>query len=198
MRKLIICYLLILNYIAIYSNNCLNDNEFLIQSTFENNSNTISYSDSTINDSLFNNLPKNSIYIELLGSAWAGSINYERCLFAKSNYAINGRVGLFAYPSVYPGWFVFIPILVNYQFNIKKVTSFEIGAGQLFIPGLHLNEYNVNLIGNFGLRLIIRKNFLIKINFTPQLFYFNKKYYFIKDQNFIPWGGVSFGYSFGK
>ena len=111
-------------------------------------------------------LPKNSIYMELFGSAWAGSINYERCLFAKSNYAINGRVGFFTYP-FYPSWLVIFPILVNYQFNIKKITSFEIGAGQQFIPGLHLNEYNVNLIGNFGLRLIIRKNFLIK---TPWQF----------------------------
>ncbi len=195
MYKFIIYFFLIINSLSVYSN-------IIIKKNLPNDFNYketplyISNNDSINKDSTNFKIPKNSVYFELLGCGFLGSINYERVFIEKKNNVINGRIGFFSL--VLSGPVVIIPTLLNYQTKINRYISFEIGVGLQFVYGGSLKDHEINFIGNFGFRLLIKKNFLFKINFTP---FSQKGYNYKKDTNtlsFQPWGGLSIGYSFGK
>lgn len=195
MYKFIICFFLIINNLSVYSNiiikkNLLNDFNYKETPLY------IFNNDSINKDSTNFKIPKNSVYFELLGCGFLGSINFERVLIGGEKNIINGRIGFFSL--VLPGPVSIIPTLLNYQTKINKYISFEIGAGTQFIFDGSIKDNEINFIGNFGFRLLVKKNFLFKINFTP---FSQKSYNYKKDTyklRFQPWGGVSIGYSFGK
>lgn len=45
-------------------------------------------------------LPKNSVYVELLGNGILGSLNYERIFWQKNNWRMAGRIGISAFPNL--------------------------------------------------------------------------------------------------
>lgn len=130
-------------------------------------------------------LPKNSFYIELLGSTIIGSLNYEKILFANRFNAINFRISFGVFPSTPITYLV--PIQVNYLAKLANFVCYEIGFGYRF--GFR------DIIVNTGFRFLIKNHFLIRINFTPELYSLKKWEIGFK---YEPWGGISFGYSFGK
>ncbi len=143
---------------------------------------------------IYYKLPKNSIYLELLGFGFFYSVNYERTLFENKNNFITGRIGFSSFPMNYPYTVVIIPVVINYQTIVNRTISFEIGCGYRFIDR--------SIMANAGFRFLIKNKFLIKVNFTPQLYGFKGGkwdiVYMGKGFGIIPFGGISFGYSFGK
>ncbi len=151
----------------------------------------------------FISLPKNSIYLELLGCGVLGSFNYERIMYNKEDFSLSGRLGFFpacliGFPFSGKTWI--FPVLINAQFHLSNVTTFEIGAGTSLIEDVHPSIFGV---GNVGFRFSIKNKFLIKIAITPIIWrehYYEyrptyKESYKLK---VFPSVGLSIGYSFGK
>jgi hypothetical protein len=145
---------------------------------------------------LFPKLPKNSIYLELLGAGVLYSINYERILFEKNRSLFSARIGFSAYFISSPNSRLIIPFGLNYQIRISKSIGFEIGGAYRFVLG--------SVIGNTGFRFLIKNKLLFKINFTPQLYdpLGNGTGHILTwgshNSNFVPYFGFSMGFSFGK
>ncbi len=194
MKKLIILHFLIISVLTLYSNNFQKSKGYIINSIDENNTKVIFIGDSVNKDSLYIKFPNNSIYLEFLGEGIFGSINYERILYQKSKFSINGRVGCL------PEWIV--PVLINGQIQITNKISFEIGIGTRYIYSKKWvmdKPYYTNsldLIGNTGFRFFLKNKILIKIDYTPQ---FSSSTYIIGFHGKpVIWFGFSIGYSFGK
>ena len=126
-----------------------------------------------------------SIYLELGGNSVLYSLNYDYSLSLSegAKLALGAGLGLYSIDSYSDGPF---PTKANLFFftpeaNIlfgKNSHHFETGASLLLfqIPALRI-----------GYRYQPRKGgFLFRAGFTP----------FVVGMSFIPWGGVSFGYSF--
>lgn len=196
MNKLILSFLIAIITLNSYSNNYVLNSSLKNNFVFENNPNIILKNNSINKDTTSFNLPKNSIYLELLGFGIYYSINYERVLFENKNNIITGRIGFFEISSSSSGTIIIIPALINYQTNINRTISFEIGFGYRFI--------NSSIVANAGFRFLIKNKFLFKVNFTPQFYGFEGKSNTLYIGKYIygfginPYAGISFGYSFGK
>lgn len=123
-----------------------------------------------------------SFFVELGGNALYYSINYDR-RFAKK-YSFRGGV------SVVPHSFsttVSVPVMVNYLAGRDK-NFFEIGLGVSLM--INLSEGSeVVPTATIGYRYQpVDKRFLFRAGFTP---FFQSIYY----APFLPWLGVSFGYT---
>jgi hypothetical protein len=147
-------------------------------------------------------LPYNSINIELLGNSYAfGSLNYERIVFHQNRTYLSGRFGVGSLYMTH-GYALSSPILFNFIYNIHKVVSFEGGLGTTLFyqyeKGSNDNGLDPVLTGFIGLRLQhYNRGFCFRIGFVP--FYdFLDTGPNIFTKHFVPWGGFSFGYSFGK
>jgi hypothetical protein len=149
-------------------------------------------------------LPNNNINIEFLGNVFIlGSVNYERVFFHQNKIYLTGRWGLGYFEDVDIVKIWSTPILVNFIYNCNQVLSFEIGTGTTVFMQFSNEEYEDGIdpviTGFAGIRLHrIRKfkGFTFRIGFTP-IYNFQHTYWF-SPKTFTPWGGFSFGYSFGK
>ncbi|OFX31877.1 MAG: hypothetical protein A2X08_13285 [Bacteroidetes bacterium GWA2_32_17] len=136
-------------------------------------------------------LLKNSIYFEFLGAGYEfGSFNYERRIFNRNYFSITSRAGLnimLTYTT--PMFYLSFPVLLNGQFKISNVVSYEVGGGFLLNAGY--------LVGNTGFRFLGKRGFLFKVNFTPQYTIGNKTVFgFGTNPNYNLWFGISIGKSF--
>jgi hypothetical protein len=146
-------------------------------------------------------LPYNSVNVELLGNSYLyGSFNYERIVFHQNHIYISVRVG-FGYLYTYNANIFSVPVLFNIIYNIHKTISLEGGVGTTLFYTASGNTHDSGLdpvlTGFLGMRVQAKKGFCFRVGFVP--------YYDFMDSgpnvfpnHFTPWGGVSFGYSFGK
>ncbi len=163
-------------------------------------------------------IPDNSIYLELAGHMNVVSVNYERVFFHAHDFYITGRIGLGYTPPVINT--LSLPILTNGFYQVSNVFLIELGFGVNF-TWTFWNGYNSDdgqvsgstwhesgsfidllLTGYAGIRLQKKKGFLFRFGFTPVYeiteFPENRTSYMqlgTKDA-FVPWVGMSFGYSF--
>ncbi len=142
----------------------------------------------------YREMPRNSIYFEVLGSGYFESFNYESTIYHNSIFYLTQREGISIFPS--SNGFVSFPFLLNGNLQLNDYFYFEIGAGARFA----LNDlFSSDLIGSTGFRYVGRSGFLLRINWTPQIYpLIAGGIGFGKGNNFEPWFGLSIGYSFGK
>jgi hypothetical protein len=162
-------------------------------------------------------IPNNSSYLELSGQAMLVSLNYERIFFHGGNFYISGRMGF--------GLFSFqvttfsLPLLVNGMYQLSNGFLFELGIGfnptytfwpdyqskWLFSGGTFYESgsfFDPLITGFAGIRIQKKKGFLFRFGFTPLIeltkdmekrtVYKQFRY----EYSFLPWAGMSFGYSF--
>lgn len=66
--------------------------------------------------------PKNTIYVEALGSSLFYSVNYEARLINKNNFGLSARIGLTVFPNV-----TLVPVGISILKG-KRINFFEAGA----------------------------------------------------------------------
>lgn len=129
----------------------------------------------------------NNIFLEIFGNAGAYSINYDRIIWNN----ISARGGMMLLPSD-SKLITSVPLLMNYRFFIGN-NYLEAGLGATFF----LSSLNFGRLGEktaegkiftgvISYCLQTESGINARISFTP--FFYN--------QEFIPFGGFSFGYSF--
>ncbi|MBN2732221.1 MAG: hypothetical protein JXR26_07325 [Balneolaceae bacterium] len=134
---------------------------------------------------------QNVVYVEALGNAVGYSLNYEHRLSGK----LWGRAGL-SYVSGSEGNLITVPLGSSFLFG-KQKNFFELGlvvtpayAEGDFLLGSENEdeEFGIIISPTIGYRYQSKEEVFFKISFTPLLTTFEK--------TFIPWGGLSVGYSF--
>jgi len=145
---------------------------------------------------------KNSIEFELFGHGCFYSIDYERLILNREKFKTLGQLGLSIYPEntgVIPIW---IPISINQliSFNSHHI---EAGVGQILVNDeTPVGEDEYKLFGSFKIGYRYQKpngRILLKAAFTPVIDYWDKvdkNIFGDKSVEFIPWGGITFGYNF--
>lgn len=135
---------------------------------------------------------RHSVFLELGGNALAYSINYDYRLLEH----VSARAGLGYFGLSQGGGngsVLFVPLMVNYLTGTGS-SHFEIGAGPVFssIGGKFINfdrSYSgvLGITSTIGYRLQPRDGgFHFRIGLTPVF----------AAGFFLPWLGISFGYSF--
>jgi hypothetical protein len=151
------------------------------------------------------NLNRNNFYLELGGSAYYYSANYELLLVKSSATALFGRIGLEYLPIRDADRMIHFPLAANLTIG-KKRSKLEIGMGALF--RLDFSPNNVGGEGYYltdpptrifmapflGWRWHSKPNeygeqFLLRVGFTPLL----GMNVFTNTPFMVPWGGVSIG-----
>ncbi len=151
------------------------------------------------------NINRNNIYLELGGSGYYYSVNYER-LLVKSRYtALFARLGLEYIPIKDADRIIHIPLGANLLLGQKR-SKLEIGFGALF--RLDFSQNNIGGEGYYltnpptrifmapvlGYRWNSKPNeygeqFMIRATFTPLL----GMNVFSNTPFFVPWAGISIG-----
>ncbi len=140
----------------------------------------------------------NSVYVQILGKAGYGSINYERQLLLRGNtrFGLHGGLGTY---NVYDftGSFnpdLIIPVSVNALYGSPH--SIEIGAGQTISSIVQANPAGwqpervnrLSAVFVFGYRFQRPEGgFIFRIGYNPVFEFYRR---------FVHWGGLSFGYAF--
>jgi hypothetical protein len=163
-------------------------------------------------------IPDNSIYLELAGHLNFVSLNYERVFFHAHDFYLTGRAGIgYIPPSINT---ISLPCLVNGIYQVSDNFLLEMGAGFSltynfwpdyyssggFNSGTTFHEsesfFDPLLTGFLGIRVQKKKGFLFRFGFTPLFELTNDlesrtvyKQTGITNA-FLPWVGMSFGYSF--
>ncbi len=136
-------------------------------------------------------LPKNSLYLELGGNALAYSINYDRLL--NDDFSVRAGIGFFSTDLDEGGSssIAGIPILANYLLGSGN-SRLELGAGLLIVTGSFdlagASESDAAVAGTGTFAYRFQKpegGVFFKAGFTP----------IIVGGSFIPWFGVSIGYT---
>ncbi|MBK0404195.1 hypothetical protein I5M27_14460 [Adhaeribacter sp. BT258] len=161
--------------------------------------------DSVVNSQFY----RNSVYAELLGNGVFGSLNYERLFWIPaSETTVAARVGgLLLEAGQVGGTFEYQMIAVGEVtfFSGKRAVKFESGFGvTVYTDSQGYNEAYGHS-GNYWefipvLRIGARwqpraKPYLVRLGFTPLFFGDDSPVYKFP---VVPFGGLSFGYSFGK
>ena len=159
---------------------------------------------------------KNTIFVELFGTGYYYSFNYERKIYQKGRNSVRLRVGL--------NWHPFTPFIsggsnyflgINLKSQLGKNYFISVGAQPVFwityspLPNRDQIEiargdpahwgqpYNpflqFSLNGYIGIGRILKKNRQIILSLSPHYFINNGIY----NETFLSlWGGISFGKSF--
>lgn len=147
-----------------------------------------------IAQSTTSSIKQNQLYIELGGNGMIYSINYERSL--SENFTFRGGFGITPGLIFAEGTFLHIPVTASYL--IGGVSSkFETGLGVTYFAGTDIEVFGlpsddqslIFLAGIVGYRYISPGGFVFRIAFTP---FYNSQ----AEPNFIPSGGLSFGFMF--
>ncbi len=133
----------------------------------------------------------NSVFLELGGNGVLYSLNYDRLL--NKDFGLKAGVMFMAASEGSSAAAAYaVPLTFNYFFGDYS-SRLELGAGASFIAaavgseGSSFNGSGTAVSFNIGYRYQpMDGGFLFRATFSP--FYINS--------NFIPWGGLSFGYSF--
>jgi hypothetical protein len=163
-------------------------------------------------------IPDNSIFLELAGHLNFISLNYERVFFHADDFYLTGRTGLgYIPPSINTISYL---ALANGIYQVSDRFLLELGIGITttfnFWPDYTGSEGMVSgntfherggfidplLTGYAGIRIQKKKGFLFRFGFTPLLEVTDM----VEDRlvyqqvgttnSFLPWVGMSFGYSF--
>ncbi len=165
----------------------------------------------------FRAIPKNSVYLELGGPALLVSFNYERVFPLGKCLYLSGRTGIGDLPSFYNT--LSVPFMMNGMYQVSNSFLLELGIGvnltYTFWPdsqgGGGIFDSGPVESGSFfdplltclvGIRVQSKKGFLFRLGFTPLIELtknsekgtLNKQ--FGMNTSFVPWAGISFGYSF--
>ncbi|MDT3695997.1 MAG: hypothetical protein ROY99_06350 [Ignavibacterium sp.] len=136
----------------------------------------------------------NQLYLELGGNGLIYSVNYER--FLSDNFTIRGGFGITPGIIFAEGTFIHIPFTISYL--IGGVSSkFEAGLGATYFSGTDVEIFGlpagdqslIFMTGVIGYRYTSPAGFAFRIFFTPL---YSKE----SDPDFIPTGGLSFGFLF--
>ena len=163
-------------------------------------------------------IPNNSIYLELAGQGLLVSLNYERIFFHGGDFYISGRMGFGYVPPKITT--LSLPLLVNGMYQVSNGFLFELGigfnptytfwpdyysSGGLFSGGAFYESgsfIDPLITGFAGIRIQKKKGFLFRLGFTPLIELTKNmenrtiyKQFGIKN-SFLPWVGMSLGYSF--
>lgn len=163
-------------------------------------------------------IPANSVYLDIGGHLCLGSLNYERIIFHANYFYLSARVGAGYIPG--PINTISLLGLVNGIFQISNVFLIELGIGAsptyTFWQGYYNESGNASdtiyhppgsfidpiIAGFIGIRVQKKKGFLFRFGITPMLELTNDvehrtAYKQLRaTESFIPWVGMSFGYSF--
>ena len=145
------------------------------------------------------------MYVELGGTGYFYTVNYERLLFSKSKFALFGRAGIEYIPFGRANTLLHFPVGANLTFGEKKHRA-EVGMAALFrmdfSPGVGFGEgfyltdppTRIFLAPSLGWRFHAKPNeygesFFLRVTFTPiiGLDVFDDRPYF------LPHAGVSIG-----
>jgi len=136
---------------------------------------------------------KNSIYGELFGSGFLLSLNYERELYRDENVKFNFRIGT--------GTAIFVnavPLVgVNLLFG-KNNNNFELGFNGIRTYAISIMGGDGNyVLANpvLGYRYVSDKGLVFRASFTP-FFQLYDPDDWVTDELFVPFAGISLGYSF--
>ena len=160
------------------------------------------------------NAQNNSIFSELGGNGFFGSINYERKL--SENPKILGRVGIgfwsdFGFLGSKTTSGFTIPISTHYLCKIGEKSYMDFGLGttilesQISLP--NANKYILYFFTSIGYRRDLGANIFFRIHVTPYFTNITKNVFYQGDPNFLieeesfeigtnQWLGISFGYKF--
>lgn len=147
---------------------------------------------------------RNSVYLEFLGNAGIGSVNYERLVLTRNDPNVAIRVGGLLLPDRKRSYLLLLPTEVSF-INGKRNLKFEFGFGLTYVKyydrELEYDGTEVEIPNTWlpvlrlgGRYQVPGSPFFARLAFTPQ---------FIGHDNpdsgpILPWGGLSFGYSFGR
>ena len=149
--------------------------------------------------------PDHALYLELGGTGYYYTLNYERKLLQRSAFAMFARVGLEYLPVRQADKMIHIPLGASFTFGQRK-HRFETGLAALFRidfnPGVGFGEgfYLTNpptrifISPSFGWRFHAKPNeygesFFLRVMFTPLL----GMDVFQSNPYFLPHGGISIG-----
>lgn len=165
----------------------------------------------------FRVLPSNSVYIELGGPVLLVSLNYERVFPLGKCFYLSGRTGIGDFPSFYNT--LSVPFMMNGMCQLSNSFLLELGIGVNLTytlwpdsqGGGGMFDSGPTVKGSFfdplltclvGIRVQSKKGFLFRLGFTP-LIELTKNTekgtlyrQFGLNTSFVPWAGISFGYSF--
>lgn len=143
-----------------------------------------------------NDAPKirrNTIYGELLGSGFLFSLSYEHEMFRDQNFRLNARLGV--------GTAIFVnavPLIGINGLLGKRENFFEVGMNTIrtYAFGIMGGE-STFLLANpvLGYRYVGEKGLVFRASFTPFFSLFDPEDW-VSDDFFLPFGGISVGYSF--
>lgn len=129
----------------------------------------------------------NNIFIEIFGNAGAYSLNYDRVVWTN----LSARAGIMLFPSD-SKLITSVPLIMNYRFYMGN-NYLEAGLGATFFSSSlnfgKLGERTAEgkiFTGVISYCLQTKSGINASVSFTP--FYY--------DQEFIPFGGFSFGFCF--
>lgn len=135
---------------------------------------------------------KNDIYLEAGGNGLFGAVNYERQLTKQPGLGFRLGVGFYSEK----GFYLTIPVGVNYLFQLKNNKSFidaGLGAtwtsmdGKVFGSSRNSNDNSfVNFVPSIGYRRHTSKDVMWRISLTP----IANRYVL------VPWLGLSIGKRF--
>ena len=136
---------------------------------------------------------KNNIYGELFGSGFLLSLNYERELYRDENVKFNFRIGT--------GTAIFVNAVplagVNLLFG-KNNNNFELGFNGIRTYAISIMGGDGNyVLANpvLGYRYVSDKGLVFRASFTP-FFQLYDPDDCVTDELFVPFAGISLGYSF--
>ncbi len=146
----------------------------------------------SIAQSTLSSVKQNQLYLELGGNGMIYSINYERSL--SENFTLRGGFGITPGIIFAEGTFIHIPVTASYLIGGKS-SKFETGLGATYFAGTDVEIFGlpsddqtlIFLTGIIGYRYISSGGFVFRIAFTP---FYNGQ----TEPNFIPSGGLSFGF----
>ena len=128
---------------------------------------------------------QNDIFLELLGSGGAYSLNYERLILLGPPFSLRGRLGI----SFFGSRFTF-PALLQVSHSLKGPLHFEWGGGVSMLPRISEGMIDKEWTLLAGFRYSNAKGFLFRASYTP---FFRSMDGGAKLKH---WGGVSAGLLF--
>ena len=141
---------------------------------------------------------QNQFYLELGGNGIIYSVNYERLL--SENFSLRGGIGISPTLGLVDGIFIFMPVTGSILLG-SSTSKLEIGLGMTYFSGKETeflgnakdgqSESELFMTGILGYRYLSSGGLIVRVVFIP---FFNPDK--TNDSKFLPWGGLSFGYSF--
>ena len=158
----------------------------------------------------------NALYLELLGNGYGLSVNYDRVIVQKYNWQMGIHLGVGStFPPYVFTYALTIPYGVTFRIGTTK-SKFETGLGGsvamryisiLDQAGLAPDGTNTSsapaelysiydIIPMLGYRYTSDRGFLFRIYFSPRICI--DGWLTDDSKNIVPYGGMSFGWAFGR